>query len=92
MPVASQEQVLLQELLYCLLGCGGRHLTPCRGPQGRGVTFQLEPSIDPSLRSLLARVLPLASHYSQVSRYLSHLSYYLPRWWSGASKGAARVW
>ena len=79
-PVTSQEslllqvqygehrvvQLLLQELLYCLVGSGGQHLVPCRGPGGRGVTFSLDPDMDPSLRSLLARVLPLASHYSAV--------------------------
>ena len=69
-PAVSQEAALLQELLYCLVGSGGEHLVPTRGPQGRGVTFTLDPDIDPSLRSLLARVLPLASHYSAVVAWL----------------------
>lgn len=65
-PPSSQESLLLQELLYCLIGNAGQHIVPARGPQGRGVTFSLDPDIDPSLRSLLSRLLPLASHYSAV--------------------------
>ena len=69
-PPSSQESLLLQvkvqlpqnpswfhlkELLYCLIGNAGQHIVPARGPQGRGVTFSLDPDIDPSLRSLLSR-------------------------------------
>ena len=45
----------LQELLYCLVGNAGQHIAPAKGPHGRGVTFSLDPDIDPSLRSLLSR-------------------------------------
>jgi gamma-tubulin complex component 2 len=61
-PAACQESLLLQELLYVLVGCGGRHIVPTRGTAVRPVTFTLDPDIDPSLRALLSRILPLAGH------------------------------
>ena len=33
-PTMSQETLLLQELLYCLLGNGGQHIVPTRGSSG----------------------------------------------------------
>ena len=33
-PAMSQETLLLQELLYCLLGNGGQHIVPLRGSSG----------------------------------------------------------
>ena len=63
-PAVSQES--LQELMYMLVVCGGRHIVPARGTAARPVTFTLDPDIDPSLRALLGRLLPLAGHYSAV--------------------------
>ena len=35
-PAMSLETVLLQGLLYCLLGNGGQHIVPLRGSSGIG--------------------------------------------------------
>ena len=64
-PASSQENSLLQELLYTLLGNSGDHITPVSAPDNT-VTFTLDKSIDQSLASLLQRLLPLAAHYSAV--------------------------
>jgi len=63
-PAMSQETLLLQELLYCLLGNGGQHIVPTRGSSG--VTFSLDRDIDQSLQALIMRLLPLATNYSNV--------------------------
>jgi len=63
-PAMSQETLLLQELLYCLLGNGGQHIVPARG--SAGITFSLDQDMDQSLQSLILRLLPLATNYSNV--------------------------
>jgi len=63
-PTISQETILLQELLYCLVGNGGQHIIPAR--TNTGITFTLDTDMDLSLQALIMRLLPLASNYSKV--------------------------
>jgi len=63
-PTMSQETLLLQELLYCLLGNGGQHIVPVKS--NTGVTFTLDKDMDQSLQALITRLLPLATNYSKV--------------------------
>jgi len=63
-PTISQETILLQELLYCLVGNGGQHIIPARS--NTGITFTLDKDMDLSLQALIMRLLPLASNYSKV--------------------------
>ena len=65
-PAASQESLLLEELLYTLVGNQGEHITPCRAGNPASLSFTLDPDMDPSLAALVQRLLPLAQHYSAV--------------------------
>ncbi|KAG8222679.1 hypothetical protein J437_LFUL015876, partial [Ladona fulva] len=70
-PPSSQENYLLEDLLYCLSGITGNHIIPQAiiDPHGH-VTFSISEGIDLPLKELVNRVLPLASHYSMVARFV----------------------
>ena len=55
-PVSSQESCLVEELLYSLVGNLTSHIQPTRSSSG-GIEFQLDPSIDNSLKVVLLRFL-----------------------------------
>ena len=52
-PAMSQETLLLQELLYCVLENGGQHIVPA------GIAFTLDQDMD---QSLILRFLTLATN------------------------------
>ncbi|XP_023342310.1 gamma-tubulin complex component 2 [Eurytemora carolleeae] len=64
-PLSSQESCLVEELLYSLVGNLTSHIQPTWSSSG-GIEFQLDPSIDNSLKSLISRILPLCANYSKV--------------------------
>lgn len=70
-PVCSQESMLLEDIIYCLEGAEGDYIVPCalQGPY-EPRTFSIGDSVDPSLRELVKQILPLASHYSIVMRFI----------------------
>lgn len=70
-PALSQESILIDDLLFCLLGFPGKYIIP--EPLERPYdarTFQICNSIDGSLRDLVQQILPLASHYSVIARFI----------------------
>lgn len=68
MPLTLQEQALVEDLLYVLIGVDGRDITaqPVLGRQSR--SFIVDPSLDLSIKELVNRILPVASCYSTVTR------------------------
>ncbi|CAH1800217.1 unnamed protein product [Owenia fusiformis] len=75
LPVAIQEQAIIEDLLYCLEGVDGKYVyaKPLSDRYGeRG--FIIEPSVDPSLGALVKRVLPLCANYSTVVRFIEEKS------------------
>lgn len=68
MPLTMQEQALVEDLLYVLIGVDGRDIAaqPVLGRQSR--TFIVDPSLDMSIKELVNRILPVASCYSTVTR------------------------
>ncbi|XP_052466848.1 gamma-tubulin complex component 2 isoform X2 [Carassius gibelio] len=69
MPLAAQEQALVEDLLYVLIGVDGRDITaqPVLGRQSR--SFIVDPSLDMSIKELVNRILPVASCYSTITRF-----------------------
>ncbi|KAK3559233.1 hypothetical protein QTP86_008357 [Hemibagrus guttatus] len=69
MPLTVQEQALVEDLLYVLIGVDGRDITaqPVLGRQSR--SFIVDPSLDMSIKELVNRILPVASCYSTVTRF-----------------------
>uniref|UniRef100_A0A8C7SE39 Gamma-tubulin complex component n=1 Tax=Oncorhynchus mykiss TaxID=8022 RepID=A0A8C7SE39_ONCMY len=75
MPLPAQEQALVDDLLFVLVGVDGRDITaqPVLGRQNR--SFIVDPTLDMSIKELVNRVLPVASYYSTILYFplLSHL-------------------
>nr|CAD7264977.1 unnamed protein product [Timema shepardi] len=74
-PIGSQENILLEDLLYCLEGVEGEYIVPnpLQGPY-EPRTFTISSCVDQSLRELAIQILPLASHYSMVVRFMEEKS------------------
>ncbi|XP_041116359.1 gamma-tubulin complex component 2-like isoform X2 [Polyodon spathula] len=74
MGLAAQELVLVEDLLYLLIGVDGRYITaqPVQGRQNR--SFTVDPTLDMSIKELVNRILPVAVSYSTISRFIEEKS------------------
>ncbi|XP_018606329.1 gamma-tubulin complex component 2 [Scleropages formosus] len=74
MPLAAQEQVLVEDLLYVLVGVDGRDIVaqPVLGRQSR--SFVVDPTLDMSVKELVNRILPVAASYSTITRFTEEKS------------------
>ncbi|XP_021928970.1 gamma-tubulin complex component 2-like isoform X2 [Zootermopsis nevadensis] len=74
-PVCSQESMVIEEILFCLEGAESDYIVPnpLRGLYETRV-FSISESIDPSLHEMVKQILPLASHYSMVMRFIQEKS------------------
>ncbi|XP_061665846.1 gamma-tubulin complex component 2 isoform X2 [Syngnathoides biaculeatus] len=72
--LAAQEQLLLEDLLFVLVGVDGRDVAaqPVLGRQNR--SFIVDPTLDASVKELVQRILPVASYYSTVTRFVEEKS------------------
>ena len=74
-PIASQENLLLNDLLYSLIGLRGCYITPqdARGENeamhGYCVKFKICDQIHSSLRDIAYDILPMASHYTCINKF-----------------------
>ncbi|KAF8837393.1 hypothetical protein BDN67DRAFT_973022 [Paxillus ammoniavirescens] len=84
LPVLTQEALILEDLLYVLMGIEGTYITyhPDYSPEDddplQGIRFFVASPLDPSLRDLAERVLPLGTYYTATSAFVesrSHLDY-----------------
>ncbi|XP_050073791.1 gamma-tubulin complex component 2 homolog isoform X2 [Anopheles maculipalpis] len=75
-PVASQEPIVLKEVLNCLIGVKGTLIVPKKSsstgdPDGSlPVEFQLSNQLTASCRDMVVEVLPLAANYSCVQSFI----------------------
>ncbi|KAI0764704.1 Spc98 family-domain-containing protein [Fomes fomentarius] len=83
-PVEIQEALVLEDLLFVLMGIEGTHITyhsdysPDDDDSLNGVRFIVSPSLDPSLRDLVERILPLATYYTAITSFIelrSHVDF-----------------
>uniref|UniRef100_A0A4W5JWH9 Gamma-tubulin complex component n=1 Tax=Hucho hucho TaxID=62062 RepID=A0A4W5JWH9_9TELE len=74
MPLPAQEQALVDDLLFVLVGVDGRDITaqPVLGRQNR--SFIVDPTLDMSIKELVNRILPVASYYSTITRFTEEKS------------------
>ncbi|KAF8686478.1 Spc97 / Spc98 family [Rhizoctonia solani] len=61
MPLEVQEAIILEDLLSVLLGIDGTYIART-GPE-EPAQFTVDSGLDPALRDLVGRMLPLATHY-----------------------------
>lgn len=70
-PSNSQENVLIEDLLNILIGLPGVYIEPEElKDENAERTFKINDSVDHSLSELVKQILPLASHYSTVQRFI----------------------
>nr|XP_033796696.1 gamma-tubulin complex component 2 isoform X2 [Geotrypetes seraphini] len=74
LPLPSQENAIVEDLLYLLIGVDGRYITaqPLMGKQNR--SFLVDPNLDMSIKELVSRILPVAASYSIVTRFIEEKS------------------
>lgn len=70
-PMVSQESILMWDLLSCFKGIDGFYIMsePLIHPHGIK-TFAISSDINISLKQLAQQILPLASHYSMIVRFV----------------------
>lgn len=77
LPLASQQRVVLTELLYCLTGVRGNFISPITSDSdGEGLarfetTFTIHSQLDRSLVELVQDILPLASHFMGIQKIIT---------------------
>lgn len=70
-PLKSQENMLIDDLLNILIGLPGCYIEPEDLRESHGVrSFKISDAIDPSLAELVKQILPLASYYSTLQRFV----------------------
>lgn len=70
-PSNTQENVLIEDLLNVFMGLPGCHIEPLELKDSYDEReFSLNESIDASLKELVKKMLPLASHYSIAQRFV----------------------
>ncbi|KAJ3806505.1 Spc98 family-domain-containing protein [Lentinula aff. lateritia] len=80
-PIDIQETLILEDLLYVLMGIEGEYIrfhpdySPDEDDPIQGVKFVVEPSLDPSVRNLVERLLPLGTYYTGISAFIEHRSH-----------------
>ncbi|XP_042231927.1 gamma-tubulin complex component 2-like isoform X4 [Homarus americanus] len=73
----SQEHQLIEDVLSVMMGVEGMYITvqpPAKhydAPE-----FTVDPSVEPSLSTLVSRILPLCGYYSQLIRFVENKSCY----------------
>ncbi|XP_052872550.1 gamma-tubulin complex component 2 homolog [Anopheles cruzii] len=81
-PVASQEPIVLKELLRCLVGVKGSLIVPKKSPScsadplaaAARVEFQLSPQLADSCRDMVQEILPLATNFACVQQFIEESS------------------
>ncbi|XP_066246345.1 gamma-tubulin complex component 2-like isoform X1 [Euwallacea similis] len=70
-PEASQENILIEDLLNVLMGLPGCYIEPedLGDPYGPR-TFKINDNVALPLKELVKQILPLASHYSMIQRFI----------------------
>ncbi|KAJ3967090.1 Spc98 family-domain-containing protein [Lentinula raphanica] len=80
-PLDIQEAMILEDLLYVLMGIEGEYIrfhqdySPDEDDPIQGVRFVVESSLDPSIRNLVERLLPLGTYYTGISAFIEHRSH-----------------
>ncbi|KAG1807701.1 Spc98 family-domain-containing protein [Suillus variegatus] len=84
LPVDIQEALILEDLLYVLMGIEGTYIShhPEYSPEDddplKGILFVLSSPLDSSLRDLTERIVPLGTYYTAISSFVesrSHLDF-----------------
>ncbi|XP_014246526.1 gamma-tubulin complex component 2-like [Cimex lectularius] len=68
---AAQEKQLIEDLLNAFFGCSGVYIKPNPLENRKSVrTFRISDNLCPSLKAIAEKLLPLASYYSKIIRFV----------------------
>lgn len=76
LPVAIQEVAVVDDILYTMSGVEGKYIRITRDPLhrarghnvGQAPAFDIDSTLDPSLKSLVERIMPICVYYSNIAR------------------------
>ena len=75
LPLDLQQLSAVEDLLYLMVGVEGRFIkTESLANESAPRKFTIDKALDPSLRNLVERVLPICSNYSAVVRFIEEKS------------------
>eukprot|EP00826_Nyctotherus_ovalis_P045697 TRINITY_DN5083_c0_g2_i7.p1 TRINITY_DN5083_c0_g2~~TRINITY_DN5083_c0_g2_i7.p1 ORF type:complete len:820 (+),score=264.02 TRINITY_DN5083_c0_g2_i7:423-2882(+) len=75
--IETQEQYILQDLLYVMVGIEGTYIKRKDGDSGFAVESKLEsPTCDSSLLYLTTKMLPLGTYYDRIQEYIRKRTHY----------------
>lgn len=73
LPIETQEQLIIDDLLYAFIGIAGTYIRPIISSEAENgfapITFKISDQIDLSLKDIVKDLLPLASHYSVIQKF-----------------------
>lgn len=73
LPISRQEQLVIEDLIYCFIGIPGDYIVPQFSTECEtgfaAVTYKISDQIDISLRNIVQDIVPMASHYSIVQKF-----------------------
>ena len=74
MSISAQEEQLVDDLLNCMIGIEGTFIkTPTLLDKHSERTFHVDRSLDPAMRELTKRIIPVCSNYSLIRRFVEGL-------------------
>lgn len=73
LPISRQEQLIVDDLIYCVIGVQGDYIIPQFIANSENdfasISFKISDQIDVSLRNIVQDILPMASHFSVVQKF-----------------------
>ncbi|XP_031622919.1 gamma-tubulin complex component 2 homolog, partial [Contarinia nasturtii] len=73
LPISRQEQLIVDDLIYCVIGIPGDYITPQFTADTdydfTPISFKISSQIDVSLQNIVQDILPMASHFSVVQKF-----------------------
>ncbi|CAG8829809.1 22747_t:CDS:2, partial [Racocetra persica] len=77
LPLQLQEYAIIEDLLFIMMGIEGKYIEANLSEdftedeqQLDGVTYSVDGSLDPSLKDLTERILPLATYYTSINAFV----------------------
>lgn len=72
--IVEQEREIIDDLLYCFIGIPGTYIKPIVSSEADNrfgpIKFKISEQIDISLREIVKDILPIASHYSIIQKFV----------------------
>lgn len=75
--LTQQEDMIIEDLLNCMSGIEGKYIkTPSLIDKHAERTFHIDRSLDPAIRELAKRIVPICSNYSLIIRFVEEKSHF----------------